>query len=73
MPALRILLADDHEIVRQGLRSIFAGIRECEIVGEASDGQQAVAMAKKHDPDIVILDISMPSATSLRPMRGATS
>src|SRR5579864_8213007 len=69
MPALRILLADDHEIVRQGLRSILAGVRECEIVGEASDGRQAVSMAKDHNPDIVILDIGMPSLNGLEATR----
>ncbi len=69
MPALRLLLADDHEIVRQGLRSILASVRECEIVGEASDGRQAVSMAKEHNPDIVILDIGMPSLNGLEATR----
>jgi DNA-binding NarL/FixJ family response regulator len=69
MPALRLLLADDHEIVRQGLRSMLASVRECEIVGEASDGRQAVSMAKEHNPDIVILDIGMPSLNGLEATR----
>lgn len=69
MPALRILLADDHEIVRQGLRSILAALRDCEIVGEASDGRQAVAMTKDCNPDIVILDIGMPSLNGLEATR----
>ena len=69
MPGLRILLADDHEIVRQGLRSILAGVRDCEIVGEASDGRQAVAMVKEHNPEIVILDIGMPSLNGLEATR----
>ena len=69
MPALRLLLADDHEIVRQGLRSILAAIRDCEIVGEAGDGRQAVAMAKALNPDIVILDIGMPALNGLEAAR----
>jgi len=69
MPALRLLLADDHEIVRQGLRSMLASVRDCEIVGEASDGRQAVTMAKEHNPDIVILDIGMPSLNGLEATR----
>jgi DNA-binding NarL/FixJ family response regulator len=69
MPALRLLLADDHEIVRQGLRSILATLRDCEVVGEAADGRQAVAMAKELNPDVVILDIGMPSLNGLEAAR----
>ena len=69
MPALRLLLADDHEIVRQGLRSILATQRDCEVVGEAADGRQAVAMAKELNPDVVILDIAMPSLNGLEATR----
>src|ERR1700729_4141309 len=69
MAGLKLLLADDHEIVRQGLRSILAGVRDCEIVGEASDGRQAVAMVKEHNPEIVILDIGMPSLNGLEATR----
>ena len=56
MPALRLLVADDHEIVRKGLRAIVESAHECEVVGEATDGRQAVTMAKELNPDIVVLD-----------------
>jgi DNA-binding NarL/FixJ family response regulator len=69
MTTLKLLLADDHEIVRQGLRSILAQLKDCEIVGEAADGRQAVAMTKELSPDIVILDIAMPTLNGLEATR----
>lgn len=69
MPALQLLLADDHEIVRQGLRSVLESQRDCKIVGEASDGRQAVSMTKELNPDVVILDIGMPSLNGLEATR----
>jgi len=69
MPALKLLLADDHEIVRQGLRAMLEAQRDCVVVGEAADGRQAVAMTKELNPDIVILDIGMPSLNGLEATR----
>jgi DNA-binding NarL/FixJ family response regulator len=69
LAALRLLLADDHEIVRKGLRSVLEGLRDCEVVGEAADGRQAVASVKELNPDIVILDISMPLLNGLEATR----
>jgi DNA-binding NarL/FixJ family response regulator len=69
MPALKVLLADDHEILRKGLRSMLEAQRDCEVVGEAGDGRQAVAMAKELNPDVVILDIAMPSLNGLEATR----
>ena len=65
MAALKILIADDHEIVRKGLRAILEGQRDLEIVGEAEDGRRAVAMAKELNPQIVVLDLAMPSLNGL--------
>jgi two-component system, NarL family, response regulator LiaR len=56
----RILLADDHPLVRQALREVLEREPDLEIVGEAANGQQAVEMAQEFEPDIVIMDISMP-------------
>jgi len=56
----RILLADDHDIVRKGLRYLLDRDAELEVVGEAMDGRQAVAMTEELHPDIVIIDIGMP-------------
>jgi len=69
MPTLKLLLADDHEVVRKGLRSILETQRDCEVVGEAADGRQAVALVKELNPDIVILDISMPLLNGLEATR----
>jgi DNA-binding NarL/FixJ family response regulator len=69
MPPLKLLLADDHEIVRQGLRSMLEAQRDCQIIGEAADGRQAVTMTKELNPDVVILDIGMPSLNGLEATR----
>jgi DNA-binding NarL/FixJ family response regulator len=69
MSALRFLLADDHEVVRQGLRSMLEAEDGCQVVGEAADGRAVVSMAKELNPDIVILDISMPALNGLEAMR----
>src|ERR1700735_5161932 len=69
MPPLRLLLADDHEIVRQRLRSMPEAQRDCQVVGEAADGRQAVVMTKELNPDVVILDIGMPALNGLEATR----
>jgi DNA-binding NarL/FixJ family response regulator len=62
---LRILLADDHEIVRRGLRSLLEKHEGWEVCGEASDGREALAMAQQLRPDVVIVDIGMPHLNGL--------
>lgn len=57
---IRVLLADDHAIVRQGLGSLLRGEPDIDIVGEAEDGQEAVDMARELRPDVVVMDVSMP-------------
>jgi DNA-binding NarL/FixJ family response regulator len=60
MFTIRILLADDHTLVREGLRKILEAQPGCEIVSEAEDGRQAVRLALELKPDVVILDLAMP-------------
>jgi DNA-binding NarL/FixJ family response regulator len=62
---LRILLADDHNVVRQGTRALLSAIPEWEIVGEADNGRDAVSLTAELKPDIVILDIGMPELNGL--------
>ena len=62
---IRILLAEDHRILREGLRAIFRGEPEFALVGEASDGREASAQARELQPDLVILDLSMPRTDGL--------
>ena len=57
---IRLLICDDHAVVRRGLRSLVGVKHEMELVGEAVDGEEAVAMAKKLKPDVIIMDLIMP-------------
>ena len=60
MPKVKILVVDDHAIVREGVRMILAKESDLEVVGEAGDGQQALELTERVRPDVVIMDISMP-------------
>jgi DNA-binding NarL/FixJ family response regulator len=57
---IRVLLADDHAVVRQGLRTFLDLQEDIEVVAEAADGEAAVAGAARHDPDVILLDLVMP-------------
>jgi DNA-binding NarL/FixJ family response regulator len=72
MPALnnlRILIADDHEIVRRGLKSLLSSRPDWIVCAEASTGREAVALAAQHRPDIVTMDIAMPGLNGLEATR----
>ena len=69
MGRLRIRLADDHTIVRQGLVSILKAVPEFEVVAEAADGSEAVDKAVETRPDVVILDVTMPRLSGLEAAR----
>jgi DNA-binding NarL/FixJ family response regulator len=62
--SIKLLIADDHEVVRSGLKSILNGT-DIKIVAEASTGEQAVRLALKHEPDVVLMDIRMPEGDGL--------
>jgi DNA-binding NarL/FixJ family response regulator len=66
---IRVLLADDHDIVRQGLHKILEGHHDWEVCGEASNGREAVDMARKLKPDVAIIDLSMPELNGLEATR----
>src|SRR5579883_3506073 len=57
---IRVVLADDHDILRQGLKMLLNLQPEIQVVGEARTGREALALAQSHHPDVVVLDISMP-------------
>lgn len=65
MTVIRVLVADDHAVVREGIRSILDGTEGIELVGEAVDGDDALAQVAAVDPDVAVLDISMPRRTGL--------
>ena len=58
---IRVLLVDDHAVVRMGLRAFFDMLEDIEVVGEASDGSEGVAMARRLKPDVVLMDLLMPN------------
>src|SRR5438477_8356813 len=60
MSKTRVLLADDHDVVRKGLTFLLERINQTEVVGEATDGHQAVELAEKLSPTLVIMDVAMP-------------
>jgi DNA-binding NarL/FixJ family response regulator len=67
--AVRILLADDHEIVRQGLRAVLESRQGWSVVGEASNGTEAIEKAIELVPDVVVLDVGMPELNGLEAIR----
>ena len=72
MPRLRILLADDHTVVRQGLRKVLEERPDWEVVAEAGDGREAVRQAEALKPDIAILDVAMPLLNGIETTRQIT-
>jgi DNA-binding NarL/FixJ family response regulator len=69
----RIVLADDHKIIRDGLKALLEKEREIEIVAEAENGRQALQLVRKLSPDVVIMDISMPDLNGIDATRQITS
>ncbi len=57
---IRVLIADDHTIMRAGLRSLLEKEDQIEVVAEAENGRRAVQLAVEHEPDVVVMDVSMP-------------
>lgn len=71
--AVRVLLADDHPVVRKGLADLLRERPEINLVGEAKDGEEAVAMARQTKPDVVLMDVSMPRLSGIEATRYITS
>src|SRR5438445_12318815 len=69
MEKIRVLLADDHTVVRQGLRALLAAEGDIEIVGEAENGRQAIQLVKKLLPNVAVIDVAMPVLNGLEATR----
>jgi len=69
MSKIKVLIADDHTLVRQGIRSLLALAADIEIVGEAADGRQAVEKVRQLAPDVVLMDLAMPKMGGLEATR----
>jgi DNA-binding NarL/FixJ family response regulator len=72
MRKIRVLLADDHTVVRQGLRALLDAEEDIEIIGEAENGRQALQLVKKLLPDVVVMDIAMPVLNGVEATRQIT-
>jgi len=66
MVPIRVLLAEDHNVVREGLRLLLNAQPDIQVIGEATNGRQAVALARENCPDVAVLDISMPDLDGLQ-------
>jgi DNA-binding NarL/FixJ family response regulator len=73
MKRIRIVLADDHAVVRQGFKMILAEQPDMEIVGEAGNGREAVELAERLKPDIVVMDVAMPELNGIEATRRLTA
>jgi len=69
MKKIAVLLVDDHAVVRQGLRALLEGERDIAVAGEAENGREAVVLAKKTLPDVVLMDLAMPGLNGLEATR----
>jgi DNA-binding NarL/FixJ family response regulator len=65
MKPIRILIADDHELMRAGIRSLLQKVSDVEVVAEAGDGREALRLIEEHRPDVVVMDIMMPELNGL--------
>ncbi len=70
---LRILLVDDHEIVRLGLRALLSRYPYFDVVGEAGDANEALELTERLQPDIVVMDIRLPGRNGIEATRGSSS
>lgn len=70
--AIRVILADDHKIVRDGLRTLLQKYPDIEVIGEAEDGRATVELTKQLSPDVVIMDIAMPDMNGIEATRRIT-
>ncbi len=69
MDRLRILIADDHPLVRKGLRSVLSAVPEFELIGEAASGREATEQAESLQPDVVLMDLQMPGGSGIEATR----
>jgi DNA-binding NarL/FixJ family response regulator len=66
---VRVLLADDHAMVRQGLRSLLDGYGDVSVIGEAADGDEVIQLARSLQPDVVVMDVNMPGTDGIEATR----
>ncbi len=73
MTLLKLLIVDDHPVFRQGLRDVFETDPQIHVVGEAADGDEALALAKELEPDVILMDINLPTTSGIQVTRAITT
>ena len=73
MKPIRILLADDHTVVRKGLRLLLESVPEFQVIADASSGREAVALAEEHRPAVIVMDVAMPILNGIEAARQITA
>jgi DNA-binding NarL/FixJ family response regulator len=73
MTNIRILVADDHALFREGVRAVLANAGDCDVIGEAVDGNDAVTQARSLKPDVILMDIHMPALNGVANCRARAS
>jgi two-component system response regulator NreC len=71
-PVIKVVIADDHTIVRQGIRALLTGVPDIRVVGEAKDGVEALKLVEDVDPDVLVVDLMMPGLGGLEVTRRVT-
>jgi DNA-binding NarL/FixJ family response regulator len=69
MESIRVLIADDHTLFRDGLRALLASVPDIEVVGEASSGKEALRLAFEYQPDVILMDVQMPDLNGIEATR----
>ena len=69
MSAIRVMVVDDHAVVRQGIKAVLESAAEMEVVGEAGDGAEAIRLVQEGGPDVLVLDVNMPAPDGLEVTR----
>src|SRR5215207_8902894 len=67
--SIRVLIADDHPLFRDGMRGLLGSLPDMEVVGEASSGEQAMELARELQPDVILMDIKMPGINGIEATR----
>jgi len=67
--AIRVILADDHQVIREGLRNLINDETDMQVLAEAKDGREAVALCQEHRPDLVVMDVAMPDLNGIEACR----
>jgi DNA-binding NarL/FixJ family response regulator len=67
--SIRVLIADDHPLFRDGMRGLLGSLPDMEVVGEASSGEQAIELARELQPDVILMDIQMPGINGIEATR----